>query len=70
MVRNSSVAVTVVVLTDDFVFVLVVVVVVGLTGTAFLEGCHVGVETPLDGFEPGACWRSLPCSVIRAGASC
>ena len=29
----------------------------------------VGVATPLDGLEPGTCWRSLPCSVIRAGPS-
>ena len=27
------------------------------------------VEKPLDGFESGACWMSLPCSLIRAGAS-
>lgn len=28
----------------------------------------IGVETPLVGPEPGACWISLPCSAIRAGA--
>ena len=27
----------------------------------------VGVEKPLEGFEPGACWISFPCSAIRAG---
>lgn len=29
----------------------------------------LGVEKPLEGFEPGACWMSLPCSAMRAGAS-
>ena len=28
----------------------------------------MGVETPLEGLELGACWMSLPCSAIRAGA--
>jgi hypothetical protein len=28
-----------------------------------------GVEMPLEGPEPGACWISLPCSDIKAGAS-
>ena len=27
-----------------------------------------GVETPLEGLEFGACWMSLPCSAMRAGA--
>jgi hypothetical protein len=30
---------------------------------------YFGVENPLEGLEPGACWRPLPCSVIKAGAS-
>ena len=29
----------------------------------------IGVAAPLVGPEPGGCWRSLACSVIRAGAS-
>ena len=28
----------------------------------------MGVDTPLEGLELGACWMSLPCSAIRAGA--
>lgn len=30
---------------------------------------YLGVEKPLDGLEPAACWISLPCSAISAGAS-
>jgi hypothetical protein len=56
---------------DPPVVVVVVVVVVGGVGvgTRSFCGCHVGVETPLDGFELGACCMSFPCSFIRAGAS-
>ena len=77
--RNSSVDVTVVVLTDGPPFVVVVVEVdVGLVvdeGFAFAWAAVeevvtvVGVATPLEGFEPVACWRSLPCSAMRAGPS-
>ena len=28
-----------------------------------------GVAAPLVGPDPGGCWRSLACSVIKAGAS-
>lgn len=37
---------------------------------ATLELCRTrGVLKPDDGLLPGACWISLPCSVISAGAS-
>lgn len=29
---------------------------------------YLGVEKPLDGLEPGACWISFACSRISAGA--
>lgn len=76
MVRNSSVSVTVVVLTRapfepdcdvvgwvDDCFVLFCV-----EAAADVEA-GVGVAKPLEGFESGACCRSLPCSVISAGPS-
>jgi len=59
-------SVTVVVLTKELP--LISVAVMGRTGAG--EGVYsLGVETPLDGPEPGACWISLPCSAIRAGPS-
>lgn len=54
VVRNSSVAFTVVVLIDEVPVVLVVVLAEG-SGERSLLGCHVGVATPLEGFEFGAC---------------
>lgn len=66
VVRNSSVAVTVVVLTEDLPVVVVVVVLEG-RGVRSLSGCHVGVAKPLEGLEPGVCCRSFPCSLIKAG---
>jgi len=30
------------------------------------ETCNLGVDVPLAGWEPGACWMSLPCSAIKA----
>jgi len=80
-VRNSSVAVTVVVLTraaleldwEVVVFDEAVVVEDGFAvAWAVVEevALLVGVAKPLDGLESGgACWRSLPCSLIRAGPS-
>ena len=67
VVLNSSVAVTVVVFTEDLE--LVVTAKGALTGTGLLEGCHVGVEKPLDGLDPEVCCKSFPCSAIRAGLS-
>lgn len=69
-VRNSSEVVTVVVLTWLAAVVDVVVDVVDFCGIwAGLLGWYFGVDTPLPGFEPGACWMSFPCSLIKAGAS-
>ena len=64
--RNSSVSVTVVVFTrlPPFFWVMVVVDEEAAGGVGLWI---LGVEKPLDGFEPGACWISLPCSAIRAG---
>lgn len=54
MVRNSSVALTVVVLTP-LLEVLAVDVEVVETGVCARCGCQVGVAKPLDGFELAAC---------------
>jgi len=64
--RNSSVSVTVVVFTEELPLLVCVVVAIGAgpLGTWIL-----GVDTPLEGPEPGACWMSLPCSAMRAGPS-
>lgn len=51
-----------VVLILDVPLVVVVVVLAVGKGERSLLGCHVGVETPLEGFESGACCRSFPCS--------
>ena len=58
-------SVTVVVFTDVLLLVLVVEEVE--PWGVELGTCSLGVETPLDGFEPGACWMSFPCSAIKAG---
>ena len=51
VVRNSSLAVTVVVLTDEVPWVCVTEE-VAFSGCLSFDGCHVGVEKPLEGFEP------------------
>ncbi len=68
VVLNSSVAFTVVVFIEDVPVVLVVVLAEG-RGERSLLGCQVGVATPLEGFEFGACWRSFPWCSINAGPS-
>lgn len=68
MVRNSSVALTVVVFTPLLAVLAVDVDVVEI-GVCALCGCQVGVATPLDGVELAACWMSFPCSAINVGAS-
>lgn len=52
VVRNSSLAVTVVVLTEEVPVVCVFVEVDFVVGCLSFCGCHVGVEKPLEGFEP------------------
>ncbi len=55
-----------VVLTEDVPVVVVVVAEVEV-GVRSLSGCHVGVATPLEGFEVDVCCRSFPCSLIKEG---
>jgi len=38
-------------------------------GLEVVWGWYLGVVKPLEGFEPGACWISFPCSAIRADGS-
>ena len=72
--RNSSVSVTVVTFTE-WPLLCAPWTPGSVFGFAFAclavedEVTCVGVEIPLGGPESGACWRSFPCSVIRAGPS-
>ena len=73
MVRNSSVDVNDVVLTEGWPAVLVVVVFEALfvvAGFAFVMEAVDDVVTLVDwrfGVAPVACCKSLPCSLISAG---
>lgn len=54
---------------EELLLRLVWVVLVGWEVAEPDGTCSFGVENPLDGLEPGACWISLPCSAIKAGPS-
>ena len=75
VVRNSSEEVTVVVLTRGPFLPAEVNVFADVDGLALAWAAVeevvmvVGVATPLEGLEDAVCWRSLPCSEMRAGAS-
>lgn len=58
--------------TEDFE--LVDVPLLELVGSSFCLATeelsnNFGVLQPDDGLEPGACWMSLPCSLIKVGPS-
>lgn len=68
VVRNSSLSVSFEVLT----MVLEPALVFGVAAAAVasrLGSIYLGVETPLEGPDPGACWISLPCSAFRVDGS-
>lgn len=66
VVRNSSLAETVVVLTLE----VLLEAVVGAAAAAASEAWRwVGVRQPEEGLLEGACWMSFPCSLTRAGPS-
>jgi len=69
VVRNSVDSVSVVTFTFSPVLAACVVVELELLPLVMcVWETYLGVENPLEGFEPGACWMSFACSRIRAGA--
>jgi len=70
-VRNSVESVTVVTFTDGPLPLDCVVDGVDASPDLGIDvlDIYFGVENPLEGFEPAACWMSFPCSAIRAGPS-